>query len=88
MTYGSFTEVGAYLLTPMEGALKSGITYRFSISVPEAENVTVICGDEWSYLGAEGDMFEGDISVTKGNVLIAAKFQKEIYDVLLKYAVY
>ncbi len=88
MTYGKFTEAGAHLCSPMEGELKSGTSYWFSISVPEAENVTVVCGDEWSYLNSTEDQFQGNVTVAKGDVLVAAKFQKESYDVLLKYVGY
>lgn len=88
MTYGKFTEVGAYLYSPMEGRLKSGHPYQFKIRVPNAKNVTVVCGDEWSYLGSKGDLFEGNVTVAKGDAIVYAKFQGEKYDGLLKYTGY
>ncbi len=88
MTYGKFTEAGAYLYSPMEGRLKSGMPYQFKIRVPNAKNVTVVCGDEWTYLGSSGDLFEGNVTVAKGDVVVYAKFQGERYDGLLKYAGY
>jgi transglutaminase/protease-like cytokinesis protein 3 len=88
MTYGKFTEAGAYLYSPMDGRLKSGVPYRFKIRVPNAKNVTVVCGDDWSHLGSSGDLFEGNVTVKKGDVVVYAKFQGEKYDGLLKYAGY
>jgi len=85
MTYGKFTEVGAYLYSPMEGRLKSGTPYKFKIRVPNAKNVTVVSGDGWTYLGTIGDLFEGNVTAAKGDVVVYAKFQGEGYDGLLKY---
>ncbi len=84
-TYGKFTEVGAYLYSPMEGRLKSGSPYRFKIRVPNAKNVTVVCGDRWSYLGTRGDLFEGNVTAAKSDAIVYAKFQGEKYDGLLRY---
>ncbi len=88
MTYGKFTEDGAYLYSPMEGRLKSGTPYQFKIRVPNAKNVTVVCGDEWTYLGSSGDLFEGNVTVAKGDAIVYAKFQGEGYDGLLRYMGY
>ncbi len=87
-TNGKFTEAGAYLYSPMEGRLKSGTPYRFKIRVPNAKNVTVVSGDKWSYLCSRGDLFEGNVSVAKGDVVVFARFEKVSYDGLLKYAGY
>ena len=88
MTYGKFTEDGACLYSPMEGRLKSGTPYQFKIRVPNAKNVTVVCGDEWSYLESHGDLFEGNVTVAKGDAIVCAKFLGEGYDGLLKYTGY
>ena len=88
MTYDKFTEDSAYLYSPMEGRLKSGTPYWFRIRVPNAKNVTVVSGDEWTYLGSRGDLFEGNVTVEKGDVVVYAKFQGEGYDGLLKYISY
>ena len=85
MAYGKFTEDGAYLYGPMDGRLKSGNPYRFKIRVPNAKNVTVVCGDEWTYLGYSGDLFKGNVTVAKGDVVVYAKFQGGGYDGLIKY---
>ncbi len=88
MTYGKFTEVGAYLYSPMEGRLKSGTPYWFRIRVPNAKNVSVVCGDEWSHLGSSEDLFEGNTTVAKGDVVVYAKFEGKGYDGLLRYTGY
>ena len=85
MTYGKFTEVGAYLYSPTEGRLKSGTPYWFRIRVPNAKNVTVVSGDKWSNLGSSGDLFEGNVTVAKGDVVVYARFEGVSYDGLLKY---
>ena len=88
MTYGKFTKVGAYLYSPMDGRLKSGTPYKFKIRVPNARNVSVVSGDEWSYLGSRGDLFEGNVTAAKGDVVVYAKFLGIGYDGLMKYAGY
>ena len=65
MTYSIFTDTESYLYRPMEGKLKSGTSYRFKIKVPNANNVSVICGKEWSYLKSERDLFEGNVTPSK-----------------------
>ena len=86
MTYGKFTEAGAYLYSPMEGRLKSGTPYKFKIRVPNAKNVTVVSGDGWTYLDSSGDLFEGNVTAAKGDVVVYAKFLGIGYDGLMKYA--
>ena len=86
MTYGKFTEVGAYLYGPMDGRLKSGTPYQFKIRVPNAKNVTVVSGDGWTYLGTIGDLFEGNVTAAKGDVVVYAKFLGIGYDGLMRYS--
>jgi hypothetical protein len=85
MTYSIFTDSKSYIYRPMEGKLKSGKSYRFKIKVPNANNVSVICGKEWSYLKSESDLFEGDVNPAKGDVLVCANFKGDRWDGLLKY---
>jgi hypothetical protein len=85
MTYGTFIDTKSYLYRPMEGKLNSGTSYRFKIKVPNANNVSVICGTEWSYLKSEGDIFEGNVPPAKGDVLVCANFKGDRWDGLLKY---
>ncbi len=88
MTYGKFTEAGAYLFGPMEGRLKSGVPQRFNLRVPGAMNVSVINGEEWYYLEQRGDLFEGNMTPAKGNILVCARFQGEKWNGLEKYIGY
>ena len=85
MTYRIFTDTESYLYRPMEGKLKSGTSYGFKIKVPNANNVSVICGKDWSYLKRERDLFEGNVTPAKGDVLVCANFKGERWDGLLKY---
>jgi hypothetical protein len=88
MIYSKFTESGAYLYSPMEGRLKSGVKQHFKIAVPGAENVSIVCGEKWSNLERLGEMFEGDATPGKGDVQVFARFQGESYDGLLGYEGY
>ncbi|VVB72908.1 Transglutaminase-like superfamily protein [uncultured archaeon] len=88
MIYSKFTESGAYLYSPMEGRLKSGVGQHFKILVPGAENVSVTCGENWSDLDLKGEIFEGNLTAEKGDVRVFARFEKESYDGLLGYTGY
>jgi len=85
MTYGKFTEAGAYLFSPMEERLKSGVPQRFKLRVPGAMNVSVINGEEWHYLEQRGDLFEGNMTPARGDVVVCARFQGEKWDGMVKY---
>ncbi|HEX9934800.1 MAG TPA: transglutaminase domain-containing protein, partial [bacterium] len=87
--YLSFEEGGCFLERPLEGRLKAGRTFVFSIRIPEAQKAFVITGNKWIELPGEGDRYEGKVKVVKGSVQIAALFPGESnYSVLLKYAGY
>ena len=85
MVYGKFSEAGAYLFSPLEGKLEAGSSYSFRIRVPGAGNVSVVCGDEWSYLDSRGDLFEGNATAGKGDVGVFGKFQGEGWEGLVRY---
>jgi hypothetical protein len=85
MTYGKFTDTESYLHYPMEGKLKAGTPYIFKIKVPNANNVSVICGKEWSYLKSGRDLFEGNVTPVNGDVLVCANFKGDNWEGLLKY---
>lgn len=88
MTYGKFTEARAYLFSPMEERLKSGVPQRFRLRVPGAMNVSVINEEDWYYLEQQGDLFEGNMTPAKGDVMVCARFQGEKWDGLAKYIGY
>jgi hypothetical protein len=48
----------------------------------------VVSGDKWSYLGSSGDLFEGNVTAAKGDVVVYAKFLGIGYDGLLRYKGY
>lgn len=83
--FGKFSDVEAYLTSPMEGRLMSGEEYGFRLRVPGARNVTVISGESWKKLDLRGDWFEGRVAPSKGDLLVAASFGGDSYDGLLKY---
>ncbi|MFA6372069.1 MAG: transglutaminase domain-containing protein [Methanothrix sp.] len=85
MAFGKFSEAGAYLYGPLEGRLEAGSSYLFRIRVPGAENVSVVCGKEWTHLAMQGELFEGNATVSGDNVGIFAKFQGEEWDGLVRY---
>ena len=85
MTYGKFTEAGAYLFSPMQGKLKAGESYHFKIKVPGAGNVSVVSGEEWSQLASRGDLFEGNATAGKGNVGVYAKIEGTEWDGMVRY---
>ncbi|MHB8119428.1 MAG: transglutaminase domain-containing protein [Methanothrix sp.] len=85
MAFGKFSEAGAYLYGPLEGKLMAGESYLFRIRVPGAENVSVVCGDEWTNLASRGDLFEGNATAGKGDVGVFGKFQGEGWEGLVRY---
>ena len=86
MTYEVFSEKGAYLFGPLEGRLKAGSSYLFRIRVPGAKSVSVVCGKEWTNLASRGDLFEGNATAGKGDLLVVGKFQGTEWDGLAKYS--
>jgi hypothetical protein len=88
MAFGKFSEAGAYLFSPLEGKLKARETYWFKIRVPGAGNVSVVCGDEWRQLDSRGDLFEGNATGRRGDVVVFGKFQGEGWEGLVKYTAF
>ncbi len=88
MVFEKFREARAYLYGPLEGQLRVGSSYLFRIRVPCAENVSVVCGDEWTHLAMRGvDLFEGNATAKKGDVGIYANFGGKGWDGVVRYAV-
>ena len=85
MAFEKFSETGAYLYGPLEGRLKAGESYLFQIRVPGAQEVAVVCGEEWTHLAMRGDLFEGNATAKKGDVGVFGKFHGESFAALLKY---
>ncbi len=85
LTFGRFGEVGAHLYSPMEGSLKAGESYHFRVKVPGAAEVAVVSGREWSRLEAQGDLFEGNVTVANGDAGIFANFGGGKWEGMVKY---
>ena len=47
----------------------------------------MVCGKEWSRLGAEGDLFEGNVTVANEDAGIFANFGGEKWEGMAKYRV-
>ncbi|HPJ30407.1 MAG TPA: transglutaminase domain-containing protein [Methanothrix sp.] len=87
-TMGSFAEVGATLLRPLEGRLLAGTATEFEIIVPGAEDAVVISGGVWTHLTGEGETFRGEAVLSEGEATVAARFSgDESYSHLLEYEV-
>ena len=86
LTFGRFGEVGAHLYSPMERSLQAGQSYHFKIKVPGATEVAVVCGKEWTKLAGQGDLFEGNVTVAKGDAGIFANFGGDKWEGMVKYA--
>jgi len=85
LTFGRFGEVGAHLYSPMERSLQAGQSYHFRVRVPGAAEVAVVCGKEWSRLEAQGDLFEGNVTVAKEDAGIFANFGGEKWEGMVRY---
>ena len=86
-TFDDFQEMGVYLFEPLTGEIKAGDNQTFKFRIPDAEKVALISGDKWNYLTRNGDIYQGNIIVKKGDVDIAVKFfQKEDYSIIIKYS--
>jgi hypothetical protein len=86
-TFGRFGEVGAHLYSPMEGRLQAGKSYHFRIRVPGAAEVAAVCEKEWTKLTAEGDLFDGNVTVVEGDAGVFADFGEGKWEGMAKYAI-
>lgn len=85
-TYSNFQEEGVYVYTPRSGYLQSGTTQKFKLKVPRAQKVAVIIGDQWHHLTKYGELFEGNVNISKGDITVSAEFPNQThYDGLLNY---
>lgn len=72
-TFGDFQKMGVYLFDPLTSEIRAGCNQTFKIKVPGAEKVAVISGDDWNYLIRNGDIFQGNAIIKKGDVDVAVK---------------
>ena len=84
-TLGTFAEVGARLIRPLEGRLPAG-AQEFELLVPGAGYVAVISGGVWTRLAKDGERFRGEAVLSGGEVRVAARFSEDRgYSVLVVY---
>jgi hypothetical protein len=84
--YGTFSYGGAVLHEPFSGNLKAKTSQHFKLKVPRAEKVAVLINDKWNYLNQVSEVFEGDISIKPGKILVLGKFSEhKDFDALLEY---
>lgn len=84
--YTGFQEEQSYLYSPMTGHLQPGTIQSFRLSIPHAEQVAVIMGEDWTFLAKTGSLFEGQVEIHPGEIYIGANFpDEEQYQFLLGY---
>lgn len=85
-TFGGFQEMGVYLFIPLTGEVKAGSNQTFKIKNPDAEEVVVISDDSWNSLTKNGDIFQGNATLKKGNVDVAVKLSgTSDYSSIIRY---
>ncbi|RKZ43947.1 MAG: hypothetical protein DRR00_28960, partial [Candidatus Parabeggiatoa sp. nov. 3] len=76
-TYAPFKENGGYLYAHKARHLTPGTTQHFKLAVPNAKNVVIVIGDKKFPLKKQGDVFEGDVKITQGQITVYAQFVGE-----------
>jgi hypothetical protein len=88
-SYQDFMDRDGFLESPMQGRLKSGKAYHFSVRIPGAEKAAVSAGKKWMDLARSGPWFRGDVKAMGGDIHVFAKFPgRKQYRGLLKYTGY
>jgi transglutaminase/protease-like cytokinesis protein 3 len=88
LTYSNFIESAAYLYTPLNKYLASNQSYYFKVNIPNATDVQIIepSSNNWTQLTRSGSVFEGNVDIGLGKILLAAKFSEdEKYWTLVEY---
>jgi hypothetical protein len=84
--FGDFHEKGVYLYSPLEGNLKAGFNQTFKLMIPGAERAAIISGKDWHQLTKNGDLFQGEVAIGKGDIDVGAKYPgTDRYSTLLRY---
>jgi hypothetical protein len=84
--YSDFIDHQAYLYTPLERRLSNGKQVNFKIRVKGAEQVAMICNDQFTFLKKNGDHFEGPVIIQPGDQFLAAQFPgSKYFQYLLRY---
>lgn len=72
--YNTFRDKGAALEKPLARNLKSGTKQTFRLKVPGADKVSVVRGGKWTHLKKRGGLFEGQVLIGKGKIVVFANF--------------
>lgn len=76
------------LSLPKTGTLKLGQSYEFSVKIPDAGSVAIICGKIWHYVQRRNGVYTIKLKIDGGPVQVAAKQQKSnTYHTIIKYEV-
>ncbi len=77
-----------FVYTPLQGFLNPG-QQQFRLKVTGARSVAVVIGEEWHHLEAQGDLFQGEVTLEPGVVagVYVRLHGKMTYDALLEYTV-
>ena len=70
-TSRSYIEYNCYLYSPLEVNLSSGEVFEFKIKCSEASKVALVQGESFFHLKRVGDIFQGNIKVREGEVILA-----------------
>jgi len=85
-TYAPFKENDGYLYAHKARHLAFGTTQHFKLAVPNAKSVVVVIGEKKFPLKKQGDVFEGDVKIGQGQIIVYAQFAGDRrYSSLLQY---
>jgi hypothetical protein len=76
--YTKAREHDAYLYYPLRKRVPAGKPQSFVVSVPEATKVVVVSGGKNLPLQKRGDLFVGELSLTAGEIRLAAFFSDNL----------
>jgi hypothetical protein len=84
--YGAFLARNCRLDRALSRTLPAGKTAEFALTVPEAEDVVVSTGGSLNHLRGESQRFAGQVPISRGPVVVYARFPgRSMYDGLLQY---
>ena len=89
LVYEQFRLQQGFVYSPLEGFLSPGQPRQFRLKVPGARDVAVVIGEQWHHLEAQGDLFQGEVTLEPGVVagVYARLHGKMTYEALLEYTV-
>jgi hypothetical protein len=86
MKYGKFMDSGAEIFSPLKKELQAGTKQVFKLKLPGARKAAVVIDEEWYYLEKKENVFEGDINIRKGKIVVLGAYKDtRHFDGLLEY---